>query len=245
MFRTKAFLSDITESVPSLPSCSCSCPYWVLPSMAPKVRKQLSCVSSEDTISTAATADSASGKMLPGVCTKAVPAEGTEVHAKGSPPPPTMATKYRHHLPAKSGPSSPVTSVCSIFAMELISECPCTLGLQRLARQLLLCMSPSYHSRTQTHLGQACVQCEQETTNGFKVSSPSTLSMHAFQGPPGSFLRTAPPTDSACQAPRQAQYIQLHFLLHMKYSTERTKHRDAKKVLFLPCFSLYILQPST
>lgn len=34
MFRTKAFLSDITESVPSLSSCSC--PYWVLPSMAPK-----------------------------------------------------------------------------------------------------------------------------------------------------------------------------------------------------------------
>lgn len=151
-------------------------------------------------------------------------------------------------------PHHGITSLPKADHLPLSPPCAVSLSLSSLASALHFgiaetskaspSMSPSYHSRTQTHLVQACVQCEQEATNGCKVSSPSTLNMHAFQGPPGSFLRKTP-TDSECQALRQAQYIQLHFLLHMKYSMKRTQLGDAKKILFLPCFSLYILQAST
>lgn len=127
-------LSDPTEPVPSLPHHSCS--NRALPPRALRVLKQPHCVSSQHTAPAMATTDHTSGDMFSAVCTETVPVEGRDVGAEGPPHPHSPRHQTQHHfndnrshctcqllsLPGEQ--HVPVTTLYTVFAVGLSSECP-------------------------------------------------------------------------------------------------------------------------
>lgn len=85
MFKTRVFLSDISETVPSYPPASAPVPIECCHAQLQRSESSVLWELTEHCPS-AAIADYAPRDMLPAVCTKAVPVEGTDIIAKGPPP---------------------------------------------------------------------------------------------------------------------------------------------------------------